>query len=86
MIKGIEKAAAEVIVKNLTDNIDPKLHQYVLVYKGAVGAYKKTLKLGRKDYPYFFIIGKDGKILYNTSGAYSKEKMEAIRTRSKVLQ
>lgn len=78
MIKGIEKAAAEAIVKNLTDNIDPKLHQYVLVYKGAIGAYKKTLKLGRKDYPYFFIIGKDGKILYNTSGAYSKEKMNEI--------
>jgi len=78
MIKGIEKAAEAAIVKHLTRNIDPKLHQYVLVYKGAIGEYKKTLKLGRKDYPYFFMIGKDGKILYNTSGAYSEEKMNEI--------
>jgi predicted transcriptional regulator len=34
--------------------------------------------MDQKDIPYIFVLDKDGKIIYQTSGAYSDEKIEKM--------
>lgn len=78
MIGGIKEAAAGTIEKQMKKKVDPVLHKHILLYRGDVGAYKKALELNEKDKPYFFVIDKQGKIVYTTSGEFSDEKLEAI--------
>ncbi|MEN7548033.1 hypothetical protein AAG747_08935 [Rapidithrix thailandica] len=78
MLRGVAKAASGTIVKKMKQNIDKKLHNHTLVYKGAIKEYKKALKLGQKDLPYFFILDKSGKVVYHTAGAYSSAKLSDI--------
>ncbi len=59
-------------------NLDPQLFPYILFYKGELKKYKEELDFEKRDIPYFFVLDKEGKIVYATSGAYSAAKMDAI--------
>lgn len=76
MISGIKEAVAGTIEKKMKKGIDPVLHKHTLIYSGAIGDYKDALGLKDKDTPYFFLLDKDGKIVYVTSGAYTDAKIE----------
>jgi len=78
MFTGINKAATATAKKKALEGVDKRLHAYILFYKGELEMYKKELGLSQKDTPYFFVLDKDGKIVYSTEGSYSDEKMEAI--------
>lgn len=78
MIGGIKEMAAGAIEKRMKKGIDPKLHKHTLLYTGEVASYKKALGLNAKDTPYFFVIDKEGKIIYATSGEYSDDKISAV--------
>ncbi|MCS7076951.1 MAG: mitochondrial ATPase complex subunit ATP10 [Bacteroidia bacterium] len=76
MIGGIKQAAGEKIEDKLKKELDPELHKYVLVYQGSLGKYKDELNMTEKEIPYFYVLDPQGKIIYTTSGAYTKTKME----------
>jgi hypothetical protein len=76
MISGIKEVAAGTIEKKMKKGIDPVLHKHMLLYKGDIKDYKDVLGLKEKDTPYFFVLDKDGKIVYVTSGAYTAAKLE----------
>lgn len=76
MISGIKEAVAGTIEKKMKKGIDPVLHKHTLIYSGPIGDYKDALGLKEKDTPYFFLLDKDGKIVYTTSGSYSDSKLE----------
>ena len=78
MFSGVKKAAYKTVMKKMKKSIDPKLLPYVLFYKGELKTYKKALNFKGKDVPYFFVLDKDGKIIYTTSGSYSDAKMQGI--------
>jgi len=78
MFTGINKMATETAKKKALQGIDKKLYSNILFYKGELEKYKKELGLNRKDTPYFFVLDKEGKIIYFTEGSYSEEKMNAI--------
>lgn len=81
MLGGLKEAGAGVLEKELKKGTPPELHQNVLIYKGEVASYKKSLKMDQREIPYLFVLDKTGKIVYQTSGAYSDaklEKMEAV--------
>jgi hypothetical protein len=80
LLKGLAKAADDKVELEMTKNLDPKLHQYTMVSSSAFKPIKKTLALGKKDLPYFFILDENGKILYNTEGAYTERKMKEIKS------
>jgi len=80
LMKGIYKVADKGITKKMKQGIDKRFHDNVLVYQGKINSYKKELNLGQKDVPYFFVLDKKGKIVYHTSGAYSKKKMFDIQS------
>lgn len=78
MFTGINAAATGTAKKNALKNIDPNLLPYLLFYKGELKPYKDALDFEKKDVPYFFVLDKDGKIIYATSGNYSQKKMDEV--------
>lgn len=78
MFTGIKAAGVGAAKKKAVEKIDPKLHPHIIFYKGDLKTYKKALDFERKDVPYFFVLDKEGKIIYATSGAYSEDKMDEI--------
>lgn len=78
MFTGINAAATGTAKKKAIKNIDPNLLPYILFYKGELKSYKEALDFEKKDIPYFFVLDKEGKIVYATSGTYSKAKMDEI--------
>jgi hypothetical protein len=75
---GINAAASGTAKKKAAKNIDPNLLPYLLFYKGELKTYKEELDFEKKDVPYFFVLDKNGKIVYATSGKFSSKKMDEI--------
>ena len=78
MFTGAKAASADAAKQKIKKDADPELLPYILIYKGDLDKYKTTLQMDKKDVPYIFVLDKDGKIVYSTSGAYSDAKMDAI--------
>lgn len=83
MFTGVNAAATGTAKRKAIKNVDPQLLPYILFYKGELKPYKDALDFEKKDIPYFFVLDKDGKILYATSGKYSSSKMDEVE---KVLE
>jgi hypothetical protein len=80
MFTGVKAAAEGTAKKQALKKVDPRLFPHILFYKGELKKYKESLSFDKKDVPYFFVIDKDGKIVYQTSGAYSEDKMDEVET------
>lgn len=78
MFTGVKKAVAGKAEKEMKKKTDPKLLPHILFYKGDLKTYKDALDFEHKDTPYFFVLDKQGKIIYATTGAYSKNKMQKV--------
>lgn len=78
MFTGANKLAAGPARKKTLKNVDEVLHPHILFYVGELSPYRDQLRLEEKDEPYFFVLDKDGKIVYATSGAYSQKKMAQV--------
>ncbi|CAN5522553.1 hypothetical protein BH23BAC1_BH23BAC1_19680 [soil metagenome] len=78
MFTGVNQAAAGTAKKKMVQGIDPKLHPHVVFYKGELKRYKDELDFEKKDIPYFFVLDKQGKIVYATSGSFSNKKLDEI--------
>lgn len=78
MFTGINAAATGTAKKKALKNIDPNLLPYILFYKGELKPYKEALDFEKKDIPYFFVLDKDGKIIFATSGSYNQKKMDEV--------
>src|SRR5690606_21478279 len=78
MFTGVNAAATGTAKRKAARNIDPKLLPYVLFYKGDLKTYKQALDFEKKDIPYFFVLDKDGKIVYATSGRYTSAKLDEV--------
>lgn len=75
---GANIAFANTFEKRMKEEVDKDIHAYVLFYKGEMKEFKAALGIEKKDTPYIFVLDKEGKIVYTTTGQYSDEKMEAI--------
>jgi predicted transcriptional regulator len=62
----------------MKQDVQEDIQPHVILYKGALDAYKDKLKMDDKKKPYIFVLDKEGKIIYVTSGAYTEEKMDDI--------
>ncbi|MFN3839237.1 MAG: hypothetical protein ACK4RF_00895 [Cyclobacteriaceae bacterium] len=78
MFTGVNAAATGTAKRKALKNVDPQLLPYILFYKGELKPYKDALDFEKKDIPYFFVLDKDGKIIYATSGKYSTAKMNEV--------
>lgn len=78
MFTGINAAAEGTAKRKAMKNLDPQLLPYILFYKGELKKYKEALDFEKKDIPYFFVLNKEGKIVYATTGAFNDSKLSAI--------
>lgn len=78
MFTGVKKAAYGKVMKKMKDKTDPKLVPHIMFYKGELKKYKEALDFEKKDVPYFFVLDKQGKIVFVTSGSYNDDKLDEI--------
>ena len=78
MFTGTNSATEGIAKKKLEKGTDKQLFPYVVFYKGALHKYKEALAFDKKNTAYIYVLDKDGKIVYATSGPYSEDKMDAI--------
>ena len=78
MFTGIHQPTENMAKKQLKDGTGKEFFNIVLCYHGSIHPYKEELNFDEKEFPYFFILDKDGKIIYATKGFYDEKKMEEI--------
>lgn len=78
MFTGVNAAATGTAKRKSLKKVDPQLLPYILFYKGELKKYKDELDFEKRDIPYFFVLDKEGKIVFATSGAYSEDKMDQV--------
>jgi len=78
MFTGIHQPTENLAKKQLKEGTDKKFMDNIICYHGSIHPYKEDLNLDEKEFPYFFILDKDGKITYATKGFYDDKKMEEI--------
>lgn len=78
MFTGSKAAAAPAAKKRMKQEVQADIQPHVLIYAGGLEPYKEKLNMTDKKKPYIFLLDKEGKIVYATSGAYTEEKMDAI--------
>lgn len=78
MFTGVNAAATGTAKKKAVKNVDPQLLPYILFYRGELKTYKEALDFEKKDVPYFFVLDKEGKIVYATSGRFTPDKLDDI--------
>lgn len=78
MFTGTKETAAAGAKQQMKKNVQADIQPHIIVYKGAVDVYKEKLKMDDKKKPYIFVLDKDGKIIYSTSGAFTEDKMDEI--------
>ncbi|WP_456461562.1 hypothetical protein [Reichenbachiella sp.] len=78
MFTGAKRAAYKSTMKKVQETVAPELQHLVLFYKGTLKQYKQALKFDGNDVPYFYVLDTEGKIIYHTSGKYTRNKMQEI--------
>ena len=78
MFTGTKETAAAGAKRQMKETVQTDIQPHIIVYKGAIDFYKEKLKMDDKKKPYIFVLDKDGKIIYFTSGAYTEDKMDEI--------
>lgn len=78
MFTGAKRPAYQKVMNKLQKTIDKRLLPHVLFYKGSIKEYKESLGFKGRDVPYFFVLNPEGKIVYATSGKYTKTKMQEV--------
>lgn len=78
MLKGVVKFASSEIIERSKKNIDKKLWDNYMITDKEVKAFMEAANISKTDEPQFFVLDKDGNIIYRTSGKYTDAKLNEI--------
>ena len=78
MFTGANQVAYKKAKKKITEGTDESLKDNVVLFKGKMEDYRKDLKMKDRKKPYFFVLDKNGKIIYTTSGRYSRKVLQEV--------
>ncbi|MCS6821622.1 MAG: mitochondrial ATPase complex subunit ATP10 [Microscillaceae bacterium] len=78
MVTGINRVASGKIETKLKEKAEERWKPYIILYRGSLEPYSEELGLKNKDLPYFFLLDKNGKIVYTTSGTYTASKQREL--------
>jgi len=78
MFTGVNQVAYNKAREQIKAGTEESLNDNVVMYKGKMEDYRKTLDMKKRKTPHFFVLDKEGKIIYETEGRYSKEKIEEV--------
>lgn len=75
---GLNKAAYEPSIRKFRKSAEPEIVDHVVFSKAELDPLKTALGMTDKDMPYFFLLDRQGRIVYRTQGAFTDEKLEAL--------
>jgi hypothetical protein len=82
LLTGIKKVVSGKVKSKLEENVKPHWKEHILVVKGKTLDSYPDLALGtsrdERKLPYFYLLDKSGKIVYHTSGKYTKQKQQEL--------
>ena len=78
MFTGANRLGYNKAKEQITKGTDETLRNYVFLYKGKMEDYRKVLKMKDRKVPHFFVLDKNGKIIYVTKGRYSRKVLEEV--------
>lgn len=89
LLTGAKKMATGKVKSKMEENVEEKWKEHIVIVKGKNLNDYEVLDLGRKKdervKPYFFLMDKNGKIVYATSGAYTRSKQQEIEQKLQEL-
>ncbi len=77
MFTGANQLTSKSSKEKIKAHTEKELFPHLLFYEGGK-TYKAELDFEKKSIPYFFVLDKNGKIVYATSGKYDGKKLEKI--------
>ena len=78
MFTGGKKALKNSAIAELIKSDNAELHPYILFYAGELEFYNTNLSLIEKDKPYFFLLDKNGIVIFLEKGQFSEGKLERV--------
>lgn len=78
MFTGANQLVYNKAKKEITEGTDKTLRDNVVLYKGGMEDYRDVLEMKDRKEPYFFVLDKDGKIIYATKGRYDRKTLEEV--------
>jgi hypothetical protein len=78
MFTGANQLVYNKARKQIEEGTDPTLKDNVVMYKGKMEDYRKVLDMKDRKKPYFFVLDKEGKIIYTAEGRYSRDVLEEV--------
>ena len=78
MFTGANQLAFKKAKDQITEGTDETLKDNVVLYKGKMEDYRKTLKMKDRKIPYFFVLDKNGKVIYTAEGRYSQKALKLV--------
>jgi len=78
MFTGANQLAYNKAKQQITEGTDKHLRDNIVLFKGKMEDYRKDLKMKDRKKPYFFVLDKNGKIIYSASGRYSRKVLDEV--------
>ncbi len=82
LLTGIKRLASGKVKSKLEENIKDHWKEHIVVVKGRTLESFPELVLGKsreeRKLPYFYLVDTKGKIVYHTTGAYTKQKQQEL--------
>ena len=78
LFTGANQLAYKKAKEQISQGTDESLKDNVVMYKGKMMDYRKILGLRSRKKPYFFVLDKEGNIIFRTEGRYKQETLEKV--------
>ncbi len=78
LFTGANQLAYNKAKKQITEGTDESLKDNIVLYKGKMEDYRKTLKMKDRKKPYFFVLDREGNIIYVTQGRYDPKVLNEV--------
>lgn len=78
VLTGTNFSFAASMKKKFYENSQEDLRPHILFCKEEGKGIIASLKMQKSDIPYFFLLDKEGKIIYRTTGRFTEEKFDSI--------
>ena len=78
VFRGANATMTETIKRRFRESAQKDLWAHVLFTQSELKEVSDALQMRSDDIPYFFLLDKDGSIIYRTSGAFTEKKFDDI--------
>ncbi len=78
MFTGVNQVAYNKAREQIKAGTEESLNDNVVMYKGKMEDYRKKLKMKNRKEPHFFVLDKEGTVIYETKGRYNKTELNKI--------